>query len=81
MPVGRAQRMFWRFIHPTAWNRCSWKFEPELPHRFSSKGSSPFKVPQARTDTVGFPGVASGKVTPSGIRSIGSPEAASIRPL
>jgi hypothetical protein len=36
---------------------------------------------QTQADTVGLPGVASGNCAPCGIRSIGSPEAASILPV
>jgi hypothetical protein len=44
------------------------------------EGSSPFETSQARADTVGLPGVASGNCAPCGIRSIGNPDAASILP-
>ena len=36
---------------------------------------------QTRADTLSLPGVASGNRAPSGIRSIGRPEAASILPV
>jgi hypothetical protein len=48
---------------------------------FAFEGSDPFETSQARTGTVGLPGVASGNCTPCGIRSIGSPDAASILPV
>src|SRR5829696_8526476 len=48
---------------------------------FTCEGSSPFETSQARADTVGLPGVASGNCAPCGIRSIGNPDAASILPV
>ena len=48
---------------------------------FACEGSNPFETSQARADTVGLPGVASGNCTPCGIRSIGKPDAASILPV
>jgi hypothetical protein len=48
---------------------------------FACEGSNPFETSQARADTVGLPGVASGNCTPCGIRSIGNPDAASILPV
>jgi hypothetical protein len=48
---------------------------------FACEGSNPLETSQARADTVGLPGVASGNCTPCGIRSIGNPDAASILPV
>jgi hypothetical protein len=77
-------------MHRSAWKVCSANFastefsevrvEAPAPW-FTCEGSSPFETSQARADTVGLPGVASGNLACSGIRSIGNPDAASILPV